>query len=109
MEKKKTGKAVEAFPVFAASLKKTYRKKLETEAHPHFDRPRRVYLRVQDAPSRGVPEAHERVAELVMIENVGEDRLDFGAEALVDMDVFLDLEVDVPERHAAKYAGTTLA
>ena len=40
-----------------------------------------------------------------MVENVGEDGLEFGAEALVDVNVLLDLEVNVPEGHAAKHAG----
>lgn len=44
-----------------------------------------------------------------MVENVGEDGLEFGAEAFVDVDVFLDLEVNVPEWHSAKYASTALA
>ncbi len=44
-----------------------------------------------------------------MVENVGEDGLDFRAEALIDVDALFDLEVDVPERHAAKYPGAAHA
>lgn len=37
-----------------------------------------------------------------MVENVGKDGLEFVPEALVDVDVLSDLEVDVPEEHATK-------
>ncbi len=60
---------------------------------------------LSDAPACGLPKIQNRVGELVMVENVGEDGLEFGAEALVDVDVLLDLEVDVPEGHAAKHAA----
>ena len=61
--------------------------------------------RALHAPACGLPKIQNRVGELVMVENVGEDGLEFGAKALVDVDVLLDLEVDVPERHAAKHAA----
>lgn len=44
-----------------------------------------------------------------MVEHVGKDGLEFCAEALVDVDILLDLEVDVPERHTAKYASPASA
>ena len=105
---KQKGKAGVAFPFFAASLRNG-RKKLEAEANAYFGGTRSVDLATEGAPCGCRSEVEERVGELVVVENVGEYGLEFGAEAFVDVDVFLDLEINVPERHAAKYASAALA
>ena len=50
----------------------------------------RVDLAAESAPSGCRPEVAYRVGRLVMVENVGEDGLEFNAEALVDVNVFLN-------------------
>ena len=44
-----------------------------------------------------------------MVEDVGKDGLNFGAEALVNVDVLFHLEIDVPEGHAAEDACAACA
>src|SRR5208282_1561160 len=103
--RKENGEGRMAFPAFMRPVLRDGRTKLEAEADPHFDGPRRVPLSIFNSPERRKRQAEERVQELVMVENVGEDGLEFGAEALVNVDVLLNLEVDVPEWHAAKCSG----
>ena len=98
-----------AFPVFLRLVSRNGREELEAETDAHLDRSRRVHLRAQDAKTRRTRKAQDWVCKLVMVENVGEDGLEFSAEALVDVNVFLDLEVDVPEGHAAKNASPASA
>jgi len=93
-----------AFPIFCGAVERNGRKELEAEADAHLDRPRSVHLRAQDTKALWRSQAESGVGKLVMVENVREDGLEFGAEALVDMNVLLDLEVHVPEGHTAKHA-----
>ncbi len=44
-----------------------------------------------------------------MFEDVGKDRFEFGAKALVDVNVLLDLKIYVPEGHAANHPSPTSA
>src|SRR5579863_7150794 len=99
------GKAGVAFPIiFLRRGSKNGRKELEAEADAHLDRPRGVHLRIQDTKSLRRRQAEGGVGKLVMVENVREDGLEFSAEAFVDVNVLLDLEVHVPEGHPAKHA-----
>jgi hypothetical protein len=106
---KENGEGHLAFPVFFAASLNERPEKLEADATANFDGARVVDLVVEHAPNLRRRSAQGRIAELVMVENVAEDGLEFQAETLIDVDVFANLEIDVPEGHAAEYACTARA
>ncbi len=104
-----------AFPVFAASLKKTCRKKLEREAQTELHLPRVVALRAHDteAPSvsrvdadAGLSITNSRIFEHGMVEQVGNGvfELELGVNPLPDLDVFGDPHVYVPIHQTGEHA-----
>ena len=75
---------------------------LEADAKAQFDVSRLALATVRAEASESteaavVVETKEVVGPLVMVEHVGEDALEFQADALGHPDVLLDAEVHIPE------------
>src|SRR5579863_6277013 len=69
---------------------------LEAGPHAELHFARSIRLRVLYAPACCVGEVHRRVAENVVVEDVGKDHRELECDALVDLDAFFHAHVDVP-------------
>src|SRR5690348_17752081 len=78
---------------------------LKAYPQPELHLPRRVSLTCSDPEvARRSTEVKSAVGHLVVVEDVHEDGLEFRAELLRDLDVFLDFHIHVPVGQAANHA-----
>ena len=78
---------------------------LEPDAKTELDLPGLVGLARQNAEIGWVADLQERIAQLDMVEDVGEDGREFGTDPLRNVDRLAHAEVDIPVGHSAENAG----
>ena len=109
---------MKAFPVFAASLKKTCRKKLEREAQTELHLTGVVALRVHNAEGRsvgrvdadaGLSITNGRIFEHGMVEQVGNGVFELERDTLGDLNVLHQAHVHVPIHQTGEHADAASA
>src|SRR6266849_5796299 len=95
----KTGKAFCPSP-FSQRAVKTRRKKLETEPDTKLHLPGVIALRTNYTPAPRICNIVGWIIERRMVEQVGDDELELGADTLDDLDVLRHSHVHVPIHQA---------